>query len=1552
MDIERTKVSAKWVLQEVLPKLKLTKGQRELVETLALLFNNEEEGSLELVLSECFDGVDENALKNFRITRDRLKERAGDTGLTLEMDSNRGAALDQRRAWLAVDSGFYARVKTAASRSLIGQTPSVVERSRAVRGSLDEEPKNTNPIVNALFIYHPEERELAEKLMQLLRTHLDGSKSFDFEFFDLQEDIRLGSSIKDAQERLVSSSRLIIPFCSAGLAADSQAQAWLRMAAELKKTVFPIRFIDASQEAIANSLSLKTVCYPDEGPSFQKSRDKASFVKGLARDLKLCLLQSAVGSYNSEEEEPDEIWSQRIRSQAKCNIALNSGYIERSRGKSTRHLPEALSQEDWEREMGDTVDALDEINRWAANPKSSPYYVVLGEYGMGKTTLLKSFALEWMDEDEQAHGRPTVAFLDLRYALSGVPDGRVPELEEVLANIFRRSWQTPGVKALEPIDLLRLVKQERGIIIFDGLDEVLVHLGNREGQQFIQELWRALTPDEARGENALPKAGKIIFSCRSSYFKDLRHQANAFKGQQREIQDDSLYQTLILLPFSDEQIQRYLCGSLGETEGKTAWETIKQIHNLADLGRRPYLLSQISQQVEKLEKLKLEGREVRAVDLYDTFVSDWLLRDDGKHTLAPEDKKVLMESLSAALWRSGKKEWSWETLRNWIGKTLAEDPVHAAVYLRDPKIREKVEEDFRTATFVLRPDTSVQSFRFAHTSMQEYFLACHLFRALQEGTAHEVWNLPKPSDETLALLGELIAREGEGLVALAELLETRHPRAGENAFRYWLVAVQKGLPAPSPRRVNLSGADLYEWKIKGEPGNPLTLCNADFTRTVLTATEWSFTDLSSADLSNSDLRLAKFSDSMLTNIVLADSDLSGAFWHRCIDVPELRDRTIVQDSRITSMKVSPQVEPKTSLFRSLMCSASPGNRYILTWTGRQLAIRCQYSGRTVMLIQDKHDTATFYLLSPNSKNLIIGNNNGDLEILNLQSGESQRLTDFHTRAIESLIISPDCKFLVSTSKDGTAKILEMNSFKVIHTLSGHEGTVVSAKISPDGEYLATCSADSTVKLWNVESGKEVASYSEHTDEVLCCDFSPDGKRVVSAGRDHILHVWSTAEQITLKKLKFHDNAVVSVSFIDAETIFTASHDGSIGLATPELGFYRTFVSNSGAFVSAQIMTGSEQVGLGTVKGEFFIVDVKSLRPIYSTIAEERLPMSHNVLFDYNETSKTIASVYGSSSISIWSAGSGQKLLSTSGSYHTIFEVKLSVDGKLIALATGATGAVILDSVTGAELQRYHDKSAVTSVAFCEKRNQLFVGNGLGYCSIYDLDSGRLVNKLRVCKSSITSIAITRGTRNVLFTSQDDEVCLMDTKKANWECLFLLDQQSVTCASLSSDQTTIIVCNHGFSIRYFDIASARLITESRLTKSWANCCDTSHDGVKVLVGTSNGDLYLGLLGASLQDGNEKHLLHGNWVSACKFIEGGNSFISSSGDGSLIIWDTETGQPLRQMFHGAPGQSCAIDLQRNVFTYLEEDSWRVAHAVGKDPETGEYRIYFPEACYDPN
>jgi hypothetical protein len=234
------------------------------------------------------------------------------------------------------------------------------------------------------------------------------------------------------------------------------------------------------------------------------------------------------------------------------------------------------------------------------------------------------------------------------------------------------------------------------------------------------------------------------------------------------------------------------------------------VHNLRELAERPYLLSLIAEHIGELEARQARGDQVRGVTLYGLLVDAWLARDGGKHHMRPEDKLTLMEDIAVDMWQDGVREWAWSRVLAWLGTQFARDEVLRTRYNQiAPAL---LEEDFRTATFVLRPDDSQEHFRFAHTSLQEYFLARYLLRALDDH-APERWAMPFPSPETLDFLGQLLAtspapRQEEALHVIEELLGNYRPQATDIALRYWLLTIQRDLPAPAPWRVDLHGADL------------------------------------------------------------------------------------------------------------------------------------------------------------------------------------------------------------------------------------------------------------------------------------------------------------------------------------------------------------------------------------------------------------------------------------------------------------------------------------------------------------------------------------------------------------------------------------------------------------------------------------------------------------------------------------------------------------------------------------------------------------------------
>src|SRR5690606_5347949 len=136
-----------------------------------------------------------------------------------------------------------------------------------------------------------------------------------------------------------------------------------------------------------------------------------------------------------------------------------------------------------------------------------------------------------------------------------------------------------------------------------------------------------------------------------------------------------------------------------------------------------------------------------------------------KHRFDQEDKPLLMARLAAWMWKQDMRSLPVEELGRWLKETILTDTILRGQYgsaLERSASRDELMQDFRTATFIARWDGD--AFRFAHTSLQEYFLACHLVRALDSATeAVAEWDTSMPSVETLDFVGQLLASDAPSI---------------------------------------------------------------------------------------------------------------------------------------------------------------------------------------------------------------------------------------------------------------------------------------------------------------------------------------------------------------------------------------------------------------------------------------------------------------------------------------------------------------------------------------------------------------------------------------------------------------------------------------------------------------------------------------------------------------------------------------------------------------------------------------------------------------------
>ncbi|MGH3934683.1 MAG: NACHT domain-containing protein, partial [Pseudonocardiaceae bacterium] len=679
---------------------------------------------------------------------------------------------------------------------------------------------------------------------------------------------------------------------------------------------------------------------------------------------------------------------------------------------------------------GTAVRAVERLVEWATRSGTPRLCALLGDVGMGKTTTVKLFTQRLLTLRAGGTRCPLPILFDLRDARISSLTARMT-LDHILTTMLDANRPAGAAKDSLTADVVRRrVGLGDAVVVFDGLDEVLVHLNPHDQQLFTRQLWRAV--EEESGS-------KMLLTCRTQYFRTIREETNYFVGEERQGLRGENYLALLMLPFREDQVREYLATNLGRDE---SWvegflTTMASVHNLPELARRPLTLRLIADQVEFIETAKLAGRTLRSVDLYREFVDRWLSRDSGKHSLRPEHKQVLMEQLAAGMWRSGKNSWEPAQVDDWLLDVLDQRPDMQRHYRQ--RVPDLWKADFRTATFLSRDG---DTFSFGHRSLFEYFLASYLCHALigtsaTAGRVLKTWAMPVPSPETLDFLGQSIAglpdeQRSVALQALKLITTGYVPQTSELALAYALRAAERGHPHQSLAGVQLPGAQLEGWVIgsidtqaadrRGRPR--LSLAGANFARAALCRATLHQVDLTGADLSGADL-----TNTEVHGCRLASARFSGA----------RATGTILRECEIDGAELAGATSYRAQLLR---CTPEP-----VQATGWLVAPLAEHAGQPLS-----------------------------------ESAGLRPLTG-HTGRVWSVAYSPQGTHLLSGGDDGSVRVWDATTGEPRHHLTGHTGAVLSVAYSPQGTHLLSGGADGSVRVWDATTGEPRHHLTGHTGAV-------------------------------------------------------------------------------------------------------------------------------------------------------------------------------------------------------------------------------------------------------------------------------------------------------------------------------------------------------------------------------------------------------------------------------------------------------------------------------------
>ena len=1167
---------------------------------------------------------------------------------------------------------------------------------------------------------------------------------------------------------------------------------------------------------------------------------------------------------------------------------------------------------------------------WLRRDDASMLFALLGEYGMGKTVSCQRLSRHLAEARASRDAEPWMrmpVYFDLRNLslFKGSDRGRamaLPTARAIIDDLFERGWRVPVGAAMPGFEDLREWLAEGALLILDGLDECLVHLEEAQHGDFLR-LLLGLVEDavDAATHNGGAKP-RLLISCRTNFFKTLGSQRGYFTGDKRGRRGADDYESRVLLPLTDAQIAGYIASAVPDLPLAAVQALIDDTHDLRELAERPMTLKLLADYIPDLERVRQAGGTVNGAYLYGLIARDWLQRDEGKHHLRPEHKLRLMPALAAHLWRSGVRTLPYAELHAWFHTWRRAQPDLADLYAPTVYLPVKLEEDLRTATFVVRQDldtgqgddaaagTTAEGFRFAHTSMQEYFLAVYLADAVRENRPED-WAMAIPSPETLDFLAQQLELEQAALpaprrrdgglpVTLSAWARSSRARASELLLKYVLHArtAKVTVPVlPDLRGADFSATQLRGWRFgERQPRSDapaLDLSRIRWADADLRDCDFAHVRLDDGDFSGARLDLAAFQHCSAQRCDWRNSDLLGTVFRHCrMDGSQWQPLRQCHRPKVVACSgadalTGALLPPLAPVGRTSGPSRSPPAAPISTATLATLPPK--------RAVHDSQGVVRSVALSADGGRVVSGLSDGTVQVWDVSSGECIREVRLHTQEVNGIALSADGGRVVSSGNDGMVSVWDTSNGECVRDLRGHRGTVGSVALSEDGVRVVWGSANGRVQVWDVFSGESVRELRGHERGLLTVAPSADGVRVVWGSPDGTFRVWDASSAESFRELYGHTDKVNSVALsADGVRMVSGSSDGTVRVWNASSGErVRELRGHTNEVNGVALSANGGRVVSGSSDGTVRVWDVSSGECVRKLLGHTGEVNGVALSADGGR----VVSGSDDGTVRVWDASSGECVRELRGHTEEVNGVALSADGGRVVSGSADGTARVWDASSGESLRelRGHEGSVLT-VALSADGGRAVSGSDDGTVRVWDASSGECVRELRGHTEEVNGVALSADGGRVVSGSADGTARVWDASSGESLRELRGHEGSVLTVALSADGGRVVSGSDDGTVRVWDASSGESIREWHGQGTvWGVAL--SADGGRVV---SGGDRDIVCVRDVSSGGIVRELRgHKKVVFSVALSADGGRVVSGGSDGTVRVWAVASGECVRKL-----------------------------------------------------
>ena len=1010
--------------------------------------------------------------------------------------------------------------------------------------------------------------------------------------------------------------------------------------------------------------------------------------------------------------------------------------------------------------------------------------VLLGDFGMGKTTNLQYFTRSLLDKRKKDPSLPLPIYLDMRRMVHLITEAgsASPHLQDLIAAGLK--LDTPAQNQSHIKDYMNYIRTKPSVVIFDGLDEIGNQIGEPQARLLFQQLldiipndiWikdsKASMPDYS----ACPT--RLMLSCRTHFFRDTEAETAALTGNYRHLLSNksggSLWSRLYVAPFTLNQIKSWLEKNIGAEEGEMAFETMKEIHDLPGMAERPILLRLISDILPSLITHHQQGGKINTATIYELVFRRVIERDQPvkKLKMSLAEKQYVLSGLAENLWRRKDKSLSVDRLDQWF----TEKGRMVTAYKGDIWVqeREQLLTELYNANLLVREGE--KHFRFAHSSFYEYFLARSLWTSLVEGRFDDK-PLPSISQETVTFFHELylLCEETQERIAIIRNLRTilKSPTMPHDNRQFWANLILGG-EAIALTDFDFSGLDLRKLHI-----NNREIRECSFSNTTLTGLKIEHVKFDSCDFEGSLMGSGDYRNCIFRNCTGTPAHIESSQFQSCIFDPANSFDKIRFHRDCAGLTLSSPSAPG-----KLSCSIGH---------------------------EDALNSAVF---SPDGQYILTASADQTARLWERESGKEIITYRGHERSVNSAVFSPDGEYILTASADQTARLWERESGKEIITYRGHERSVNSAVFSPDGEYILTASADQTARLWERESGKEIITYRGHKDDLNSAVFSPDGNHILTASDDNTARLWDRSSGKEIMIYHGHKSWVRSAVFSrDGEYILTASHDSTARLWETASGKeIMTYHGHEDWVRSAVFSPDGNHILTASDDNTARLWDRSSGKEIM--IYRGHKSWVRSAVF--SRDGEHILTASDDKTARLWETASGKNIMIYRGHKSWVSSAVFSPDGEYILTASNDRTARLWDRSSGKEIMIYRGHEEwVNSAVFSPDGEHILTASDDKTARLWEKASGKQIMTYRGHEEWVNSAVFSPDGQYILTASADQTARLWEKASGRHIMTYRGHEHWVRSAVFSPDGDTILTLSFDETARLWEKASGREIKSMSL-----------------------------------------------------------------------------------------------------------------------------------------